>query len=253
MDALERQLARQRGEARSAADGLSEPNRTQPLRGTPAPARPARCRAQLLHHRGPRLRGHELRGRCPLRLLRELGAGARHLRELALQGGRRRPARRLVAARGPVRDRLAMLKLGDDFHSPTLIQHIAARWLAAGAHDRYVESTLLFTGSAATPSSRRSMSPGEYRADIPQCMATTWGVADAAARRAQLYSGGGGASRRGVHAWRRQTAERRSQVSRPSSSRCWSRPVLDEGVRRLARAIREVRRRSRHAVAAPMS
>ena len=38
-----------------------------------------------------------------------------------------------VAARGPVRDRLAMLKLGDDFHSPTLIQHIAARWLAAGA------------------------------------------------------------------------------------------------------------------------
>jgi len=30
-------------------------------------------------------------------------------------------------------------------------------------------------------------------------------------------------------------------------------PELDEGVKRLARAIREVRRRARHAVAAPMS
>jgi DNA-binding transcriptional MocR family regulator len=35
-----------------------------------------------------------------------------------------------VAARGPVRERIAMLKLENDFHSPTLIQHMAARWLA---------------------------------------------------------------------------------------------------------------------------
>jgi DNA-binding transcriptional MocR family regulator len=49
-----------------------------------------------------------------------------------------------AAARGPVRERIATLKLGADFHTPTLIQHIAARWLAAGSHDRYVESTLPF-------------------------------------------------------------------------------------------------------------
>src|SRR5919108_518644 len=47
-----------------------------------------------------------------------------------------------IAARGPVRERLAMLKLEDDFHTPTLIQHIAARWLAAGAHDRHIRATL---------------------------------------------------------------------------------------------------------------
>jgi len=35
-----------------------------------------------------------------------------------LQGRRRRPALRLVAARGPVRDRIAMLKLEADFFSP---------------------------------------------------------------------------------------------------------------------------------------
>ena len=47
-----------------------------------------------------------------------------------------------VASRGPVRDRIAMLKLEADFHSPTLIQHIAARWLATGAYDRHVERTI---------------------------------------------------------------------------------------------------------------
>ena len=49
------------------------------------------------------------------------------------------------------------------------------------------------------------------------------------------------------------TAERRSQTSLRLSFSLLDPPQLDEGVRRLARAIREVRRRARHAVAAPMS
>src|SRR5262245_28887339 len=49
-----------------------------------------------------------------------------------------------VAARGPVRDRIALLKLETDFHTPTLIQHIAARWLASGAYDRHVAATQPF-------------------------------------------------------------------------------------------------------------
>src|SRR4051794_39218968 len=41
-----------------------------------------------------------------------------------------------VAARGPVLQRLAALKLDTDFHTATLIQHIAARYLASGGYKR---------------------------------------------------------------------------------------------------------------------
>jgi 2-aminoadipate transaminase len=49
------------------------------------------------------------------------------------------------------------------------------------------------------------------------------------------------------------TAERRSQTSIRLSFSLLEPPELDEGVKRLARTMREVRRRQRHAVAAPMS
>ena len=75
-----------------------------------------------------------------------------------------------VAARGPVRERIAMLKLESDFHSATLIQHIAARWLATGAYDRHVEQTQPFyreRRDALLAALERHM-PGEYEADPPQ-------------------------------------------------------------------------------------
>ncbi len=49
------------------------------------------------------------------------------------------------------------------------------------------------------------------------------------------------------------TAERRSQTAMRLSFSLLDPAELDEGVRRLARALREVRRRSRTAVATPMS
>jgi len=49
------------------------------------------------------------------------------------------------------------------------------------------------------------------------------------------------------------TAERRSQTSFRLSYSLLDPDQLEEGVRRLARALREVRRRARHSVAAPMS
>jgi DNA-binding transcriptional MocR family regulator len=49
------------------------------------------------------------------------------------------------------------------------------------------------------------------------------------------------------------TAERRTQTSLRLSFSLLDPEELDEGVRRLARAIREVRRRARRTVAAPMS
>ena len=159
-----------------------------------------------------------------------------------------------IAARGPVRDRLAMLKLGDDFHTPTLIQHMAARWLAAGAHDRYVESTLPFyreRRDALVAALDRHL-PGEYRADVPTGGHHLWVTLTRPLDERSLYSE---AARHGVlfTPGAAVTAERRTQVSMRLSFSLLEPPELDEGVRRLARAIREVRRRSRHAVAAPMS
>src|SRR4051812_34066881 len=46
-----------------------------------------------------------------------------------------------IAARGPVFDRLAMLKLNTDFHSNTLSQHITARFLAAGLYEKHLAAS----------------------------------------------------------------------------------------------------------------
>jgi DNA-binding transcriptional MocR family regulator len=74
-----------------------------------------------------------------------------------------------IAARGPVCERLAMLKLDTDFHSNTLSQHIAARYLASGAYDRQLESTIPFyleRRDALMDALERHL-PGEYRAERP--------------------------------------------------------------------------------------
>jgi DNA-binding transcriptional MocR family regulator len=160
----------------------------------------------------------------------------------------------VVAARGPVRERIAMLKLEADFHSPTLIQHIAARWLATGAYDRHVESTIPFyreRRDALMAALERHLQ-GEYQADPPKGGHHVWvtlmrplderALYAEAARCGVAFTPGGAV-----------TAERRSQTSFRLSFSLLDPEQLDEGVRRLARAIREVRRRSRHSVAAPMS
>jgi 2-aminoadipate transaminase len=159
-----------------------------------------------------------------------------------------------VAARGAVRDRIAMLKLEADFHSPTLIQHMAARWLATGAHDKHVASTIPFyreRRDALMDALERHM-PGEYRADAPDGGHHVWvtltrplderALYAEAARNAVTFTPGGAV-----------TAERRSQTSFRLSFSLLDPDQLDEGVRRLARAIREVRRQARHTVAAPLS
>jgi 2-aminoadipate transaminase len=159
-----------------------------------------------------------------------------------------------VAARGPVRDRITTLKLESDFHTTTLIQHMAARWLAAGAYDRHVEMTQPFyrdRRDALLAALERHM-PGEYQADSPHGGHHVWVTLNRPLDERALYTE---AARHGVAftPGGAVTAERRSQTSLRLSFSLLDPPELDEGVRRLARAIREVRRRSRHAVAAPMS
>lgn len=43
-----------------------------------------------------------------------------------------------VAAAGELRRRLRDLKLAADYHTPVFTQHLAARWMADGAHDRHI-------------------------------------------------------------------------------------------------------------------
>jgi DNA-binding transcriptional MocR family regulator len=159
-----------------------------------------------------------------------------------------------VAARGAVRERIALMKLEADFHSPTLIQHIAARWLASGAYDRHVAGTLPFyreRRDALLAALERHL-PGEYRVNAPRGGHHLWvtltrplderALYAEAVRNGMTFTPGGAI-----------TVERRSQTSLRLSYSLLAPAELDEGVRRLARAIREVHRRSRHSVAAPLS
>jgi 2-aminoadipate transaminase len=159
-----------------------------------------------------------------------------------------------VAARGPVRDRIATLKLDADFHTPTLIQHIAARWLATGAYERHVKQTIPFyreRRDALLAALERHLS-GEYRVDPPAGGHHLWVTLtrplDERALYAEAARHGGTCTPGGA-----VTAERRSQTSFRLSFSLLDPDQLDEGVRRLARAIREVRRRARHAIPAAMS
>ena len=193
-------------------------------------------------------------GKEPVRSMRELApAHVIYVNSLSkVVGGGLRAG--WVAARGPVRDRIAMLKLESDFHSSTLIQHVAARWLAAGAYDRHVESTQSFyreRRDALLAALERHMA-GEYQADPPQGGHHVWVTLNRPLDERALYTE---AARHGVAftPGGAITAERRTQTSFRLSFSLLDPPELDEGVKRLARAIREVRRRSRHAVASPMS
>jgi 2-aminoadipate transaminase len=159
-----------------------------------------------------------------------------------------------VAARGPVRERLAMLKLDADFHTPTLIQHIAARWLATGAYERHIKQTRPFYRArrdALLASLERHLA-GEYHVDPPAGGHHLWVTLARPLDERALYSE---AARHGVTftPGGAVTAERRSQTSFRLSFSLLEPEQLDEGVRRLARAIREVRRRSRASIPAAMS
>jgi DNA-binding transcriptional MocR family regulator len=159
-----------------------------------------------------------------------------------------------VAARGPVRERITMLKLESDFFTAALIQHIAARWLASGAYDRHIEHTQPFyreRRDALLQALERHM-PGEYQADRPEGGHHVWVMLRRPLDERALYTE---AARHGVAftPGGAITAERRTQTSLRLSFSLLDPPELDEAVKRLARAIREVRRRSRHAIAAPMS
>jgi DNA-binding transcriptional MocR family regulator len=159
-----------------------------------------------------------------------------------------------IVARGPVRERLAMLKLESDFHSTTLAQHIAARFLASDGHKRQIERSIPFyreRRDALLDALARHMA-GEYRAAVPRGGHHVWVTLDRPLEERDLYRE---AARMGVSftPGGAVTAERHSQTQLRLSFPLLDPDGLDEAVRRLARAIREVRRRHRHAATIPVS
>ena len=159
-----------------------------------------------------------------------------------------------AAARGPVLDRIASLKMESDFFTASLTQHIAARWLASGGYEKHIESWLPFyreRRDALLEALERHLA-GEYRADVPQGGHHLWVTLNRSIDERSLYSE---ALRHGVAftPGGALTVERRSQTSLRLSFSLLDPEELDEGVRRLARAIRELRRRTRLSRAAPVS
>src|SRR4051794_6153257 len=159
-----------------------------------------------------------------------------------------------IAARGPVFARLAMLKLESDFHSNTLSQHIAARYLASGAYDRQVESTIPFYRERrdALLAALEKHLAGEYRAEVPHGGHHVWVQLTRPVDERALYRE---AVRHGVTftPGTTVTPERHSSTHIRLSFSLLDPDELEEGVKRLARAMREVRRRERTSATVPVS
>jgi DNA-binding transcriptional MocR family regulator len=159
-----------------------------------------------------------------------------------------------IAARGPVFERLTMLKLESDFHSNTLSQHIAARYLASGAYDGQLKVTIPFyreRRDALMAALERHLA-GEYHAETPQGGHHLWLQLTRAVDERALYRE---AVRHGVTFTPGSTVmpERTAATHIRLSFSLLDPDELDDGVRRLARALREVRRRERTSMTVPVS
>src|SRR3954467_6677652 len=159
-----------------------------------------------------------------------------------------------IAARGPVFDRLAMLKLNSDFHTNTLSQHITARFLAAGLYEKHLAASNPFyreRRDLMMEALERHLA-GEYRAERPNGGHHVWvqlvrpvderAFYREALRQRVSFTPGGAV-----------TVERMPVTSLRLSFSLVDPEELDEGVRRLARALREVRRRERYSATVPVS
>ncbi len=159
-----------------------------------------------------------------------------------------------IAARGPVYERLAALKLESDFHTATLPQHIAARFLAEDLHRRQVERTLPFYRERRDVliEALEHHLAGEYRVNTPQGGHHVWVTLARPLSERELYRE---AARHGVTFTPGGvvTAERHSQTSLRLSFSLLDPAELDEGVRRLARAMRQLRRTVRQGATMPLS
>jgi DNA-binding transcriptional MocR family regulator len=149
-----------------------------------------------------------------------------------------------IAAAGPVRGRLADLKMGSDLHTSSLIQRISQRYLASGHHEELLQRTnkiyaaraeaLLEIVERRLGDEATTMRPlGGHHIWVtfnrPLDEHVLWSEA---IHHGVGFTPGGAA-----------VAEPAEQTSMRLSFSYLDREALDEGVRRLAAAVRAVRRR----------
>lgn len=159
-----------------------------------------------------------------------------------------------VAARGEIRRRLTELKLATDYHSPVLTQHLAHRWLSSGAHDRHLQrinAAYARRAQAMLEALERRLGE-EVLVTPPRGGHHLWvtfrrpvdeRLLLAEAMRQGVSFTPGGAT----------TVQGNGRVGLRLSFSLLDEERIDEGVRRLAAAVRAVRRSSGPRVAAAMS
>jgi len=159
-----------------------------------------------------------------------------------------------IAASGEVRRRLTDLKLATDHHTSLLPQHIAQRWLAHGAHDRHLRriSAVQASRAQALVDSVRRRLGDEVTVTPPRGGHNIWvgfrrpvderQLTTEALRQGVSFTPGGAT-----------TAEGDGFAGLRLSFSLLDEDQLDEGVRRLAAAMRAVRRNSASRVAPVMS
>jgi 2-aminoadipate transaminase len=159
-----------------------------------------------------------------------------------------------IAARGPVLERMTMLKQGTDFHTSTPIQHIAARYLATDAYRRNIERSLPYYRERRDVliAALEKHLTGEVQAKAPRGGHHVWVTLNRPVEERMLYTE---AVRSGVSftPGGAVSVDRPQRTSFRLSFSLLEPEDLEEGVKRLARALREVRRRERTTVAAPFS
>jgi DNA-binding transcriptional MocR family regulator len=159
-----------------------------------------------------------------------------------------------VAARGPVLERIAHLKLEADFFTAVPTQIIAAEFLENGDYDGLLKTSSEFyreRRDSLMDSLERHLA-GEYRAAAPRGGHHVWVTLNRAVDERSFYAE---AVRHGVTYVPGATVvpDRPLETSLRLSFSMVDPPELDEGVRRIARALREMRRRDRRAATVPLS
>lgn len=150
-----------------------------------------------------------------------------------------------VAATGEARRRIADLKLGTDVHSSTLTQYIAYRWLESGGHDEHVKrvnKVYAKRGRALLESVERRLGD-EVTVMQPNGGHNLWLTFRRPIDERMLFAEAL-RNRVGFTPGRALRPEQSSQSSLRLSFPMLDEERLDEGVRRLAVAIRAVRRQS---------
>jgi 2-aminoadipate transaminase len=150
-----------------------------------------------------------------------------------------------IAAQGPVRDRLAGMKIASDIHTTSLAQHIATRYLASGAHERQLRRWMPFYRERrdALLGALANHLGGEFTAPHPVGGHHVWVTLT---RRIDEQALRSEALRHGVSYIPGSAAvpQATGRTSMRLSFPLLDPDQLDEAVRRLARATETVRRRA---------